>query len=61
MQGIDFLRLSKSGEGDACLSPHDRVIVIGGGNTAIDSCLLCPEMDDEIGKRDAGGDPLLPS
>jgi Pyruvate/2-oxoacid:ferredoxin oxidoreductase delta subunit len=37
MQGIDFLRLSKSGKGDACLSPQDRVIVIGGGNTAIDS------------------------
>ena len=37
MQGIDFLRLSKSAKGDARLSPHDRVIVIGGGNTAIDS------------------------
>ena len=37
MQGIDFLRLSKSGKGDARLSPQDRVIVIGGGNTAIDS------------------------
>lgn len=37
MQGIDFLRLSKSRKGDQSLSCNDRVIVIGGGNTAIDS------------------------
>jgi len=37
MQGIDFLRLSKSGKGDQAFAPNDRVVVIGGGNTAIDS------------------------
>jgi 2-oxoacid:acceptor oxidoreductase gamma subunit (pyruvate/2-ketoisovalerate family) len=37
IQGIDFLRLSKSGKGGQAFSPQDRVIVIGGGNTAIDS------------------------
>ncbi|HSB06499.1 MAG TPA: FAD-dependent oxidoreductase [Thermodesulfobacteriota bacterium] len=37
MQGVDFLKLSKSGKGSQALSPNDRVIVIGGGNTAVDS------------------------
>jgi NADPH-dependent glutamate synthase beta subunit-like oxidoreductase len=37
IQGVDFLRLSKFGEGDTFLFPRSRVIVIGGGNTAIDS------------------------
>ena len=36
MQGIDFLRRSKSGEGTKLLTRSDRVLVIGGGNTAID-------------------------
>lgn len=37
MQGIEFLRLSKRGKGADVLTPGDRVVVVGGGNTAIDA------------------------